>query len=202
MGIAILESIPTSIQVLAGVTAIGGAGWTWFMRPRIAAIVTEALRENRKEIAATRNDLSLQVAGFHQELAATRNDLSQELAATRNDLSREIAATRKDLSQEIAATRNDLSREIAATRKDLSREIAGNRDSIMATRDLVSAVRIETRDLLDDMRRENHEAHEAIGARINGLQGRVADLKAGTSKLTGAVEVLMTVMRSPRADLN
>ena len=191
----ILESIPTSIQILAGFTAISGAGWTWFVRPRIAGMVAEAIGENREQIAGFHRDLS-------QEIANTRKDLSQEIANTRRDLSQEIANTRKDLSQEIADTRKDLS----DTRRDLSQEIAGNRDSITATRDLVSAARVETRDLLAEIRHENHRAHEAIGERINGLEVRItressalrtefADLKSDTAKLAGAVEVLTTAMR-------
>ncbi len=242
MSIAFLESIPTSVQVLAGFTAISGAGWAWFVRPRIAGMVAEAMGENREqiagfhrdlsqkiagtradlsqEIAETRRDLSQDIADTHKEIAETRRDLSQEIAETRRDLSQDIADTRKKiaetrrgLSQEIAETRRDLSqdiadtrKEIAETRRDLSQEIAGNRDSITATRDLVSAARIETRDLLAEMRSENHNAHEAIGERINGLQvhithestalrTKMADLKSDTAKLAGAVDVLTIAMQ-------
>ena len=224
MSIAFLESIPTSIQILAGFTAISGAGWTWFVRPRIAGMVTEAIGQNREEIAGFHQDLSQKIADtrkdLSREIADTRKDLSREIADTRKDLSREVADTRKDLSdtrrdlsQEIADTRKDLSdtrrdlsQEIAGNRKDLSLAIAGNRDAITATRDLVSAARVETRDLLAEMRDENHRAHEAIGERINGLQVHItqessalrtefADLKSGTAKLAGAVEVLTAAMR-------
>ncbi len=195
MSIAFLESIPTSIQILAGFTAISGAGWTWFVRPRIAGMVTEAIGQNREEIAGFHQDLS-------QKIADTRKDLSREIADTRKDLS----DTRRDLSQDLSDTRRDLSQEIAGNRKDLSLAIAGNRDAITATRDLVSAARVETRDLLAEMRDENHRAHEAIGERINGLQVHItqessalrtefADLKSDTAKLAGAVEVLTAAMR-------
>ena len=39
----IWESIPTSIQTIIGVAAVMGAGWTWFVRPRVIALVSEAV---------------------------------------------------------------------------------------------------------------------------------------------------------------
>lgn len=227
----ILESIPTSIQVLAGFTAISGAGWAWFVRPRIAGMVAEAVGENRKEFAEAmgenRKALAVAMDENRKEVARFHKELSREIAETRKDLTEQLQVTRRELSEDIAANRNsisrnrdlidslhrDLSQEIAdnrdsidTLRRDLSQEIGRNRDSITATRDLVSTARVETRDLLAEMRNENHQAHEAIGERINGLQlhitqestalrTKIGDLKSDTAKLAGAVEVLTTATR-------
>ena len=166
--------------------------------------------ELRAEIAATRVD-------FSSRLDSTRDELRAEIAATRKDLSGEIAATRKDLSGEIATTRKDLSGEIAATRDELRSEIAGNRgdigsnrDSIVAVREMISAARIETRDLLTEMQRESRQAHAAIGDRITlestilrtkieeestTLRTKVEELGTDTARLAGAVDVLTSIWR-------
>lgn len=234
VGNPVWESIPMSIQTLVGVAAIMGAGWTWFVRPRMVALVAEAVdrgnSEWRKSLAATRDELradfSTKIDSTRDELrgeiAATRKDLSEEIAATRGelatridstrkDLSAEIAATRDELRVEIATTRDELRGEIAASRKDLSEaiavnrgDIAKNRDSITDIRDLISASRIETRDLLADMQRENHLAHAAIGDRIGGVQmliaqeskilwTKIAELGTDTARLAGAVDVLTSI---------
>ena len=155
--------------------------------------------ELRAEIAATRKDLS-------EEIAATRVGFSSRLDSTRDELRAEIAATRKELSGEIAATRQELSGEIAATRDELRSEIAGNRgdigsnrDSIVAVREMISAARIETRDLLTNMRQESQQAHAAIGDRIahesTALRTKIAGLSADTARLAGAVDVLTSIWR-------
>ena len=236
VGTPFWESIPTSIQEIVGITVIMGVGWTWFVRPRMVALVAEAVaqvnqefskalaatrdeirgdctsrrdstrNELRGEIATTRRDLSEEIAATRGEIATTRDELRGEIADTRRDLSEEIAATRRDLSEEIAATRRDLSEEIAATRDELGNEIAGNRgrigsnrDSIVAVREMISASRIETRDLLTDMRRENQEAHAAIGDRITQesktLRTKIEGLSTDTARLAGAVDVLTSIWR-------
>ena len=217
VGTPFWASIPISIQTLVGMVAIFGAGWTWFVRPRMVSIVVEAVarssKELRAEMAAGTGELRKEMAAgtgeLRREIAANRKELSGEIAANRMELSEEIAANRK----EIAGNRKELSEEIAATRKELSEAIAGNRgeiatnrDSITAAREMISASRIETRDILAEIRRENHQAHEAIGGRISEVQMYVAqenatlrtgiaELKTDTAKLAGAVEVLTAVVR-------
>ncbi len=56
---------------------------------------------------------------------------------------------------------------------------------------MIHASRIETRDLLAEIRQDNHQAHEAIGERLNGV-------RTDTAKLTGAVDVLTAVVRGRR----
>ena len=262
VGTPFWEAIPTSIQEIVGITVIMGVGWTWFVRPRMVALMAEAVAqvnqefskalaatrdeirgdfssrldstrdELRAEIAATRVDFSSRLDSTRDELRAeiaatrvdfssrldsTRDELRAEIAATRKDLSGEIAATRKDLSGEIATTRKDLSGEIAATRDELRSEIAGNRgdigsnrDSIVAVREMISAARIETRDLLTEMQRESRQAHAAIGDRITlestilrtkieeestTLRTKVEELGTDTARLAGAVDVLTSIWR-------
>ncbi len=273
VGTPFWEAIPTSIQEIVGITVIMGVGWTWFVRPRMVALMAEAVAqvnqefskalgatrdeirgdfssrldstrdelraeiaatrvdfssrldstrdELRAEIAATRKDFSSKLDSTRDELraeiAATRKDLSGEIAATRKDLSGEIAATRDELRGEIATTRRDLSGEIAATRDELRSEIAGNRgdigsnrDSIVAVREMISAARIETRDLLTEMQRESRQAHAAIGDRITlestilrtkieeestTLRTKVEELGTDTARLAGAVDVLTSIWR-------
>ena len=196
VGTPFWEAIPTSIQEIVGITVIMGVGWTWFVRPRMVALMAEAVAQVNQEFSnalgatrdeirgdfssrldSTRDELRAEIAAtrvdFSSRLDSTRDELRAEIAATRKDLSGEIAATRKDLSGEIAATRKDLSGEIAATRDELRSEIAGNRgdigsnrDSIVAVREMISTARIETRDLLTEMQRESRQAHAAIGDRI------------------------------------
>ena len=214
VGTPFWESIPTSIQEIVGITVIMGVGWTWFVRPRMVALVAEAVaqvnQEFSKALAATRDEIR---GDFTSRLDSTRNELRGEIATTRRDLSEEIAATRGEIATtrdelrgEIADTRRDLSEEIAATRDELGNEIAGNRgrigsnrDSIVAVREMISASRIETRDLLTDMRRENQEAHAAIGDRITQesktLRTKIEGLSTDTARLAGAVDVLTSIWR-------
>ena len=61
VGTPVWESIPTSIQTIVGVAAIMGAGWTWFVRPRMVALVAEAVAQVNQDwskgLAATRDEI-------------------------------------------------------------------------------------------------------------------------------------------------
>lgn len=243
VGTSFWESIPTSIQTIVGVAAIMGAAWTWFVRPRMTALVAEAfarghkewcealaatrdelrgdfsaridrcrdelrseIAENRDKIVATRDELRSEIDASRQELRgeidATHQDLSAKIAATRHELRSEIDRCRDELHSEIVATRKDLSARIVATRDELHSAITGNRDkigtnrdSIVGVREMISASRIETRDLIAEMQRENHLAHAAIGERINVVQTEVAALRTDSARLAGAVDILTAVVR-------
>ena len=93
-----------------------------------------------------------------------------------------MAKLRDELRGEIAALGDQLHGEMATTRKELAAAITqnhggieANRDSIFANREVMSDVRIETRDLLLAMQRENQEAHAAIGDRIAAESKGAAD---------------------------
>ncbi len=169
VGTPFWESIPTSIQTLVGVAAILGAGWTWFVRPRMVTIVVEAIARSSKDL---REEMDASAGKLRSEIAADRRELSEDIAGVRS----EIAADRRELSEDIAGVRS---------------EIAANRDSITEVREMIHASRIEIRDLLAEIRQDNHQAHEAIGERLNGV-------RTDTAKLTGAVDVLTAVVRGRR----
>jgi len=160
-GASFLESIPTSIQTLLGMLAILGAGWTWFVRPRMIRIVVEAVTQSEKSL---RSELT-------ERIEASEKRLRSEIAANRE----QIVANREQIvanREQIAANRKQIAangQEIAANRK----QIAANRDLIVSLADRISAVRIETRDQFAETRRENHEAHAAIGDRIDTVNDRM-----------------------------
>ena len=230
VGTPLWASIPSSVQTLAGAVAIFGAGWTWFIRPRMTAIVTEivgrsekkllsdiaknrdAIAENRKEIAKNREAIASngkEIAKNREAIGANRGEITKVRAELRKEvgkLSGEIGRVREDLRGEIGKLREELRGELGGTRE----EVGENRNSITALRDLISESRIETRDLLAKMREENNLAHAAIGDRITGLQTYIAednkslrkemaDMRADTARLSGAVDVLTGIWREDAA---
>ena len=164
VGTPFWEAIPTSIQEIVGITVIMGVGWTWFVRPRMVALMAEAVaqvnQEFSKALAATRDEIRGDFSSrldstrdeLRAEIAATRVDFSSRLDSTRDELRAEIAATRVDFSSKLDSTRDELRAEIAATRKDLSGEIAATRKDlsgeIAATRKDLSGEIAATRDEL------------------------------------------------------
>ena len=201
VGTPLWASIPSSVQTLAGAVAIFGAGWTWFIRPRMTAIVTEIVGRSEKKLLSD-------IAKNRDAIAENRKEIAKNREAIVSN-GKEIAKNREAIGAnrgEITKLREELRGELGGTRE----EVGENRNSITALRDLISESRIETRDLLAKMREENNLAHAAIGDRITGLQTYIAednkslrkemaDMRADTARLSGAVDVLTGIWREDAA---
>ena len=90
VGNPVWESIPMSIQTLVGVAAIMGAGWTWFVRPQMATIVAEAFARSTQKAREAYGDSLSTPRGSSGRIDSTRVELRREVAATRRELSAQI----------------------------------------------------------------------------------------------------------------
>ncbi|MYB06753.1 MAG: hypothetical protein F4Y24_10405 [Gemmatimonadetes bacterium] len=181
VGTPVWESIPTSIQTIVGVAAVMGAGWTWFVRPRVGAMLSEAVAQVNKERDRT-------LAEMRDKL---RDELRGEIAGNRGEIARNRSA--------IAANRDSIFalRDLVSAVRIETRDLLSGmqRESRRAHASIGDRIAQESTALRTKMEEEIGALRTRMEEDSRTLRTKMEELGTDTARLAGAVDVLTSIWR-------